>query len=303
MLLYPRCRSLGGSIARSSSAAVRALNSSAPTTTTYCSFSVLQRSLSSSSSSSSSSSPPASNLQDKFIGTSLSKKVALGNIKLDPNAKITIPRFEAPPFEGYELALHRAANIVLGMAENLMSRVLHVYCGGNLVDHFGNISTLSVEGISDSKSDIDEAIAKKRYFKTDLVDFEANGLQNIDGDAHEYVVCLLPPNRDRLTIKFEELLRITNFRAFVILGLPEAVWNDKNVKNDYENLMKQERCIMYSLQKFDVESPDNNKNISGGDNNNNNSNSGDKKTVKYMLTLIRKESNKERMREFRGISS
>ncbi len=200
---------------------------------------------------------------------------------MDPNAKVTIPKFEAPPFEGYELAQHRAANIVLGMAENLMSRVLHIYCGGNLVDHFGNISTLSVEGLSDRKSDIDEAIAKKRYFKTELCNFEMDGLSKIDGDAHEYVVCLLPPDRSILTVKFEELLRITNYKSFIILGLPESVWNDQNIKGDYENLMKQDRCIMYSLQSFNFDV--------------------DGKNIKYMLILLRKESNKERMREFRGV--
>ncbi len=204
---------------------------------------------------------------------------------MDANAKITIPKFEAPPFEGYELALHRAANIVLGMAENLMSRVLHVYCGGNLVDHFGNISTLSVEGLSDREKDVEDAKGRKQYFKSELIDLERDGLSHIGGDVHEYVVCMLPPDRPKLTVSLDELIRITNYKSFVILGLPEKIWAEEGVLRDYERLMKQEQCIMYSLQKFEVDGP-----VGGGEG-----------KLKYMLTLLRKESNKERMREMRGL--
>ena len=44
------------------------------------------------------------------------------------------------PTEGFQLVLHRAANIVLNIAEGLTTKVLHIHSETNLIDYFGTVS-------------------------------------------------------------------------------------------------------------------------------------------------------------------
>ncbi len=53
------------------------------------------------------------------------------------------------PQTGFELVLERTSNVIKGIAEKNLSRVLHINCGGNLVKHFGNTSVIDLAGVTD----------------------------------------------------------------------------------------------------------------------------------------------------------
>ena len=50
--------------------------------------------------------------------------------------------FEFAKNAGYDLVLERATNIVKAITERNFAKVLHIHCGGRLVDHFGQVGLI-----------------------------------------------------------------------------------------------------------------------------------------------------------------
>ena len=48
--------------------------------------------------------------------------------------------FEFAKNTGFDLVLERATNVVKAITERNLAKVLHIHCGGKLVDHFGQVN-------------------------------------------------------------------------------------------------------------------------------------------------------------------
>jgi len=184
--------------------------------------------------------------------------------------------FEPPTVRlGFDIIQERTAKIISGIAEADLSNVLHVYPEGNFHNFFGEKANFELVGFSDvpeERAKEREFIGKNKYrvikyeppFSTDMVtrfedatfNFVYNALpldpSRINPQTGEYTATPATPQLDRATLSVKELLRITNWGGYLIMGAPTVDFERLKWKEQLMNLTQDQNDGFGSLGKFHV---------------------------------------------------
>lgn len=171
----------------------------------------------------------------------------------------------AEPIIGYDLALDRAAKIMVNMTERAMKLVLHTHCGSRFVDYLGSNSHFDIVGCSDHQIDVELSKTFKQYSKCDLVSFSQ--ALPYRSNSFQFVVSLLPPQNIPITVAAttttatvaytmlspEEAIRVLSDNGYALLGAEQSVWEDQQMFLRLEELEKRGDSSLLSVQILPLE--------------------------------------------------
>lgn len=182
-----------------------------------------------------------------------------------------------PPTIGYDLALDRAAQIMVNVTDHAMTLVLHTHCCSRFVDFLGSSSHFDIVGCSDILADVEASRTLKQYSKCDLVSFSQ--ALPYRSNSFQFVVNLLPPKdanemavTDATTaldttaattkatatasgtttlrpmLSPEDAVRVLADNGYALLGAEESVWDEQQMFVRLEELEKRGDSSLLSVQ-------------------------------------------------------
>ena len=160
------------------------------------------------------------------------------------------------PTVGYDLALDRAAKILLNVTDRAMTLVLHAYCGSRFVEFLGSNSHFDVVGCSDAQVDVDAAKGAKQYSKSELVSYTQP--LPYRAKSFQFVVCLHPPPGaaaavSRALLGPAEIVRVLSDNGYALIGAEKATWEREGVFAQLEGMDKRGEISFLSLQMLPLE--------------------------------------------------
>eukprot|EP01039_Chlorochromonas_danica_P010947 gene10947-12171_t len=150
----------------------------------------------------------------------------------------------APPQIGYNYILNRVANIIFNVTERQPTKMLQVYPEGSLVTYLGKAAFLDITGLSNRSLDF-------RDFNTDTFQLTSHSVpfyrppstKKEEGSGSGSLVCVAQP------LPLHELVRVTNYQGYFILGYPEPLWEAMGMMEALSNAPKVD---FLSLQKLPI---------------------------------------------------
>lgn len=187
-------------------------------------------------------------------------QLTISNVKKFPHRwSSNTPSISARPEPtiGYDLALDRAAKIMINVTERAMTLVLHTHCGSRFVDYLGTNSHFDIVGCSDVSVDVEVSKTFKQYSKCDLVSFTQ--ALPYRPNSFQFVVSLLPPPIDpevtstvatasTTILSPEEAIRVLSDNGYALLGAEQSVWDEQQMFHRLEALEKKGDSSLLSVQ-------------------------------------------------------
>ena len=196
---------------------------------------------------------PVAAINVRNSAPALSTTMHRRNVSGSAVSAATQPPPTPEPTVGYDLALDRAAKILLNVTDRAMTLVLHAYCGTRFVEFLGSNTNFDVVGCSDAPANVDVAKSAKQYSKSELVSYSQP--LPFRAKSFQFVVCLQPPDTpaSQALLCPTEIVRILSDNGYALIGAEKSAWERENVFPQLEGMDKRGEISFLSLQMLPLE--------------------------------------------------